>query len=186
MPSLISCSAWSIRAFISSRLLGPTSGIPGQLSMSYPKVDTSARIAAPTGSAAISVDCSMSFFSSLIGFCFFISRCKFRNYFSDFQILEQRTQRNACISFAESRQNSPKGQIFPYFFILLPPTQGDKRGDLSDLTFGLLLRTSAIQASLMALGLSSVGRFLPDRALFFLVCCAEKSLKFYKIFIYIC
>ena len=80
--------------------------------------------------------------------------------------------------------------------ILLPPTQGDKRGDLSDLTFGLLLRTSAIQASLMALGLSSVGRFLPDRALpllslrasalFFLVCFAEKSLKFYKIFIYIC
>ena len=28
------------------------------------------------------------------------------------QILEQRTQRNACISFAESRQNSPKGQNF--------------------------------------------------------------------------
>ena len=52
----------------------------------------------------------------------------YRDYFSDFQILEQRTQRNACISFAESRQNSPKGQIFPHFFILLPPTQGDKRG----------------------------------------------------------
>ena len=42
-------------------------------------------------------------------------RCKDSNFFVILQIFEQRMQKNACIYFAESRENSTYGQAFPDF-----------------------------------------------------------------------